>query len=157
MSAEDKGLRLPREGAAIFWRSWQARHPCFIPPEEWESASLSQFPILPRLVILPLMFIPRKVSRPNDVTRRLTATRPELVQESAVLQEDLKGKGKITDASSAASEELAALVHLGLSEYSVWINPDLTSSGDGCTYTWQIVQYPSLELIAVLQTYHWSA
>ena len=102
------------------------------------------------------MFIPRKVSRPNDVTRRLTATRPEFVQESAVLQEDLNGKGKTVDVSSAASEELAALVHLGLSKYSVWVNPDLTSSDDGCTYIWQVYQYPSLELIEVPQTYHWS-
>ena len=88
---------------------------------------------LPRLVILPLMFIPRKVSRPNDVTRRLAATRPEFVQQSVLLQEDIKGKGKPTDTSSAASEELAALVHLALSKHSVWINPDLTSSDDGCT------------------------
>lgn len=67
------------------------------------------------------------------MTRRLGATRPEFVQESNILQEDLKGKGKTTDASSAASEELAALVHLALSKHSVWENPDLISSGDGCT------------------------
>jgi hypothetical protein len=79
------------------------------------------------------MFIPRKVSRPNDVTRRLAATRPELIQESLILQEDLKGKGKTSDETSAASEELAALVHLALSKHSVWANPDLISSEDGCT------------------------
>jgi hypothetical protein len=94
----------------------------------WDGA-----PFLPRLVIIPLMFIPRKVSRPNDVTRRLASTRPEFVQQSAVLQEDLKGKGKATDASSAASEELAALVHLALSKHRVWVNPELISSDDGCT------------------------
>ena len=78
------------------------------------------------------MFIPRKVSRPNDVTRRLAATRPEFVQESAVLQEDLKDKGKTTTGSSAASEELAALVHLALSKHRVWVNPGLISSDNGC-------------------------
>ena len=80
------------------------------------------------------MFIPRKVSRPNDVTRRLAATHPDFVQQSILLQEDLKDKGKPTDTLSAASEELAALVHLALSKHSVWINPDLISSDDGCTY-----------------------
>ena len=83
------------------------------------------------------MFIPRKVSRPNDVTRRLAATRPEFVQESTILQEDLKGKGKSTDGPSAASEELAGLVHLALSKHSVWIDPSLISSDDGCTYNAQ--------------------
>ena len=67
------------------------------------------------------------------MTRRLAATRPEFVQQSALLQEDIKGKGKLTDGPSAASEELAALVHLALSKHSVWVNPDLTSSDDGCT------------------------
>jgi hypothetical protein len=84
------------------------------------------------------MFIPRKVSRPNDVTKRLAATRPEFVQEFAVLQENLKGKGKAVDASPAASEELAALVHLALSDHSIWVNPDLMiSSDEGCTYNGQ--------------------
>ena len=95
----------------------------------WDGA-----PFLPRLVILPLMFIPRKVSRPNDVTRRLAATRPEFVQQSTLLQEDLKGKGKPTDVPPAASEELAALVHLSLSKHGIWVNPDLISPNDGCTY-----------------------
>lgn len=95
------------------------------------------------------MFIPRKVSRPNDVTRRLAATRPEFIQQSTLLQEDIKGKGKLTDASSAASEELAALVHLALSKHSVWVNPDLTSSDDGCTYETLTVQRSSSGLIAV--------
>ena len=90
------------------------------------------------------MFIPRKVARPNDVTRRLAATGPEFLQQSNILQEDLKGKGKPTDALSAASEELAALVHLALSKHSVWVNPDLTSSNDGCTYETQtVLQTPS--------------
>ena len=100
------------------------------------------------------MFIPRKVSRPNDVTRRLPATRPEFVQQSTILQEDLKGKGKATDPSSAASEELAALVHLALSKYSVWVNPELISYDDGCTYNSQTSQYSSLGLTTVRQTYH---
>ena len=80
------------------------------------------------------MFIPRKVSRPNDVTRRVPVTRPEFVQQSTILQDDLKGKGKATDVSLAASEELAALAHLALSKHSVWVNPELISSDDGCTY-----------------------
>jgi hypothetical protein len=103
------------------------------------------------------MFIPRKVSRPNDVTRRLVSTRPEFVHEFTVLQEDIKGKGKTVDASSAASEELAALVHLALSNHSVWISPGLISPDDGCTYSGQAIQYQSLELIAVPQTYPWFA
>jgi len=36
----------------------------------WDGA-----PLLPRLVIIPLIFIPKKVSRLNDVTRRLPVTR----------------------------------------------------------------------------------
>ena len=72
------------------------------------------------------------------MTRRLAITRPEFIQQSAILQEDLKSKGKPTDALSAASEELAALVHLALSEHSVWVNPDLISSDDGCTYNAQV-------------------
>lgn len=83
------------------------------------------------------MFIPRKVSRPNDVTRRLAATRPEFVQESVILQEDVKGKAKTIDTSCAASEELAALVHLALSRHSIWVNPELISSDDGCAYNAQ--------------------
>jgi len=83
------------------------------------------------------MFIPRKVSRPNDLTRRVAVTRPEFVQQSAILQEDLKSKGKPTDAFSAASEELAALVHLALSKHRVWVSPELISSDDGCTYNAQ--------------------
>ena len=88
------------------------------------------------------------------MTRRLPVTRPEFVQQSTILQEDLKGKGKVADPSSAASEELAALVHLTLSKYSIWINPDLTSSDDGCTYKSQTSQYSSLGLTTVRQTYH---
>ena len=103
------------------------------------------------------MFIPRKVSRPNDVTRRLAATRPEFVQESTILQEDLKGKGKTIEAPCAASEELAALVHLALSKHSIWVNPELISSDNGCTYNAQPSQHPSLELIAVRQTCPWFA
>jgi len=102
------------------------------------------------------MFIPRKVARPNDVTRRLAATGPEFLQQSSILQEDLKGKGKPTDAPSAASEELAALVHLALSKHSVWVNPSLISSDDGCTYETQTVRRPSSSgLIPVRQTYPW--
>lgn len=74
------------------------------------------------------------------MTRRLVTTRPEFVHESTVLQEDLKSKGKTIDASSAASEELAALVHLALSNHSVWVNPGLISSEDGCTYSGQVIQ-----------------
>lgn len=122
----------------FFWRSEWAKHPCFILLQGWGLTSLRTSPIIPRLVILPLMFIPRKVSRPNDVTRRLAATRPEFVQESTILQEDLKGKGKAIGASSAASEELAALVHLALSKHSIWLNPELISSDDGCTYMYTI-------------------
>ena len=134
----------------FFWRSEQARRPCFIIlPEEWGLASLRTSPIFPRLVILSLMFIPRKVSRPNDVTRRLSATRPEFFQESTILQEDLKGKGKTIDTSCAASEELAALVHLALSKHGIWVNPDLISPDDGCTYNTQTVQHPFPELIVV--------
>ncbi|KAF9651930.1 hypothetical protein BDM02DRAFT_3110066 [Thelephora ganbajun] len=77
------------------------------------------------------MFIPRKVSRPNDVTRRLAATRPEFIQESTILQADLRSKGNPTDALPAASEELAALVHLAISKHSVWVNPELVSSDGG--------------------------
>ena len=95
------------------------------------------------------MFIPRKVSRPNDVTRRLAATRPEFVQQSTLLQEDLKGKGRPTDALPAASEELAALVHLSLSKHGIWVNPDLISPDDGCTYETQTVKCSHLGLIAV--------
>jgi len=93
------------------------------------------------------MFIPRKVSRPNDVTRRLGVTRPEFIQQSTLLQEDLKSKGKPADALSAASEELAALVHLALSKHSVWVNPDLTSSDDGCTYGAQTFRLPYLDVL----------
>ena len=99
------------------------------------------------------MFVPRKVSRPNDVTRRLAATRPEFLQQSTILQEDLRARGNPADVLSAASEELAALVHLALSKHSVWVNPDLISSDDGCTYEPQGVQQSSLGLIAVRQTY----
>ena len=95
------------------------------------------------------MFIPRKVSRPNDVTRRLASTRPEFIQQSALLQEDIKGKGGPTDASSAASEELAALVHLALSKHRVWVDPGLISSDDGCTCEAQTTPHPSRRLIAV--------
>ena len=87
------------------------------------------------------------------MTRRLAATSPEFIQESSILQEDLKGKGKTTGASCAASEELAALVHLALSKHNIWVNPDLISSDDGCAYDVQTVQYLYLELIAVRQTY----
>jgi len=95
------------------------------------------------------MFIPRKVSRPNDVTRRLAATRPEFIQQSTLLQEDLKGKGKPTDVPPAASEELAALVHLSLSKHGIWVNPDLISPNDGCTYEARTVQLSHLGLIVV--------
>ena len=95
------------------------------------------------------MFIPRKVSRPNDVTRRLAATTPDFIQQSTLLQEDLKGKGKLTNVPPAASEELAALVHLSLSKHSVWVNPDLISPDDGCTYEPQTAQCSRPGLIAV--------
>ena len=85
------------------------------------------------------MFVPRKVSRPNDVTRRLGVTHPEFVQQSATLQEDLRGKEKPRDTSSAASEELAALVHLALSKHRVWVNPELISSDDGCMWDCSIL------------------
>lgn len=111
---------------------------------DWPLWNGSQF--LPRLVILPLMFVPRKVSRPNDVTRRFVATPPEFIQQSAVLQKDLERKGRSTDLLSTASEELAALVHLALSKHSVWVNPDLISSNDGCTYKAQTTQRTSLGL-----------
>lgn len=95
------------------------------------------------------MFIPRKVSRPNDVTRRLAATLPEFVQQSTILQEDLKGKGKSTDGPPAASEELAGLVHLALSKHSIWLNPALISSDDGCTYNAQITWLSSSGLTVI--------
>lgn len=66
----------------------------------WDDA-----PFLPRLVIVALMFIPRKVFRSNDVTRKLPATRSEFVQQFTILQEDSKGKGKGTNAPSAAGKE----------------------------------------------------
>lgn len=71
------------------------------------------------------------------MTRRLVATSPEFTQQSTILQGDLKGKGKPTDGPPAASEELAGLVHLALSKHSVWVNPTLISSDDGCTYNAQ--------------------
>ena len=83
------------------------------------------------------------------MTRRLAATRPEFIQQSTLLQEDIKGKGKPTDAPPAASEELAALVHLSLSKHGVWVNPDLISPEDGCTYQAQTVRCSPVGLIAV--------
>jgi len=74
---------------------------------DWDDA-----PFLPRLVIIALMFIPRKVIRSNDVTRTLSVTRSELVQQPTILQEDPKGKGKVAGVLSAAGEEPAGLVHL---------------------------------------------
>lgn len=49
----------------------------------WDDA-----PFLPRLVIIPLTFIPRRVTRSNDVTRRFPVTRSEFVQQPTILQED---------------------------------------------------------------------
>lgn len=146
---------LTEGGRSHFLAFLAGQTPLFRPHHEsgdrpvWGGASF-----LPRLVILVLMFVPRKVSRPNDVTRRFLVTRSEFVQQSTILQEDLKGKGKATDPSSAASEELAALVHLALSKHSIWVNPDLVSPEDGCTYKAQTFRHSSLELTAVRQTYH---
>jgi hypothetical protein len=82
----------------------------------WDGA-----PFLPRLVIIALMFIPRKVSRPNDVTRRFPSTRSARLDWSESFRstrkyasfDQIRGRCDIRTAGILFSHSLSSILNAG--------------------------------------------
>jgi hypothetical protein len=74
-------------------------------------------------------FIPRRVARPGSTSARPTRTPTTGRSTLDPRQTDsTKGKGRESEprqASSTSHEDYAALVHLALSEYALWLDSDL--------------------------------